>query len=112
MKIENAQSGTVYFARKKAGTLRKTATGYEFSYGLDYLDDPAALPISLGIPLRKEPYFSERLFPFFEGLLTEGWLLDLVSRTLKIDPDDKFNLLLRSGDDTIGAVTVKPEKTR
>ena len=53
---------------------------------------------------------SKTLFPFFEGLLPEGWLLELTTQTLEIDPDDKFELLLHTGSDTVGAVTVRPEE--
>lgn len=46
------------------------------------------------------------LFPFFDGLVPEGWLLHLVS---KIRPDlakDRFSLLLEFGRDTMGDVSV------
>jgi serine/threonine-protein kinase HipA len=48
----------------------------------------------LGLPLRHEPYESPAFFPFFEGMLPEGWYLDIVSKTLKVDPEDRFGLLL------------------
>jgi serine/threonine-protein kinase HipA len=58
--------------------------------------------------LTHEPYESERLFPFFAGLIPEGWLLDLTSRTLKIDPENAFGILLATGGECIGAVSVVP----
>ena len=95
---------------KRAGSLIKRDSGYEFAYDTAYLADPAAVPISLAMPLRSESYHSEVLFPFFDGLLPEGWLLDLTCATAKIDKDDKFRLLLHTGRDPVGAVGILPER--
>ena len=70
------------------------------------MSEKDAQPVSLTLPLREEPYESESLFPFFLGLIPEGWLLDITSRILKIDPENSFEILLASGGDCIGAVTV------
>lgn len=104
-----AEKGNIYYGTKKAGELRKTPEGYEFRYDEAYLNDPTALPVSLALPLRREPYRSDRLFPFFEGLLPEGWLRDLTCSTLKIDKNDDFRLLLATCGDTAGAVSVVRE---
>ena len=98
----------VYYRDKVAGILTKTPEGYEFIYGAEYLDDPTARQISFSMPLRSEKYESARLFSFFDGLLPEGWLLDLISATAKIDKNNKFRLLLHTGKDPIGAVSVRP----
>lgn len=105
---EESASTAVFYGDKRAGTLRRLESGYEFVYSASYLTDPEALPISLTMPLEVKRYESATLFPFFEGLIPEGWLLDLTTTALKIDKDDKFGLLLHTGKDTIGAVTVKP----
>jgi len=98
----------VFYNQELAGVLRQLPEGYEFSYAADYLKKPGALPISLTLPLTPEPFQSNTLFPFFDGLLPEGWLLDLTASTLKIDSHNRFELLLHTGADTIGAVTVRP----
>ena len=98
----------VYYRDKKAGVLTKSAAGYEFAYDPIYLLDPGAQPISLSMPLRAEKYESAKLFSFFDGLLPEGWLLDLISISIKIDKNDKFRLLLHTGRDPIGAVSFRP----
>ena len=98
----------VYYRDKRAGILTKTAAGYEFAYDPIYLLDPAARPISLSMPLRAEKYESFKLFSFFDGLLPEGWLLDLISTSTKIDKNDKFRLLLHTGRDPVGAVSIRP----
>jgi serine/threonine-protein kinase HipA len=101
--------GAVYLSDKKAGLIERTDSGYRFTYNQEYLSTKEAQPVSLTLPLREEPYESESLFPFFLGLLPEGWLLDITSRTLKIDPENSFEILLATGGDCIGAVTVIPE---
>jgi serine/threonine-protein kinase HipA len=98
----------VYYDGVPAGILRRKADGFAFTYDSDYLHRPDALPVSQTLPLRSEPYESTSLFPFFDGLLPEGWLLDLTTTALKIDADDRFGLLLGTGGDTVGAVTVHP----
>jgi len=101
-------SAIVYYGDKKAGLLKKKEDGYEFEYDLSYLNNADAKPISLTIPLTQEKYFSDRLFPFFENLLPEGFLLDMTVAKLKIDKNDKFNILLHVGKDTVGAVSIEP----
>jgi serine/threonine-protein kinase HipA len=101
--------GIVYLWDKKAGLLERTERGYRFTYYQEYLSEKDAQPVSLTLPLREEPFESESLFPFFLGLIPEGWLLDITSRTLKIDPENSFDILLATGGDCIGAVTVIPE---
>ncbi len=112
-KNKTKQAALVFYGKDLAGRICKDpegpGSGFEFEYDAAYLQKPGARPISLGLPLQKEKYRSKTLFPFFEGLLPEGWLLELTSQTLKIDPDDKFDLLLHTGSDTVGAVTVLPE---
>jgi len=95
----------IYCRDRLAGRLSEAEAGYRFVYDADYLVDGEA--ISLTLPLRAEPYEAEGLFPFFEGLLPEGWYLEIVSRTLKIDPADSFGLLLKTCGDCIGAVGVR-----
>jgi len=103
-------SAIVYYQDKAAGLLKKTQDGYEFSYDSDYVKDNNSKPISLSMPLSEKKYFSVKLFPFFDNLLPEGWLLELTVSRLKIDKNDKFNLLLHVGNDTVGAVRIKPLK--
>ena len=65
-------------------------------------------PIAVAFPLRAEPYENRTLFPFFKGLLPEGWYREVVCQTLKIDPKDDFGLLVKACGDCIGAVWIKP----
>ena len=98
--------GKVFVQGRYAGMVEETEGGYSFAYDSGYLEanGPA---VSLTIPLQEEPFFSETLFPFFDGLIPEGWLLSVVTRNWKLDPEDRFGLLLVSCEDSIGDVSVK-----
>ncbi len=88
-----------------SGELRRTSKGYEFKYLASYLSRPTASSIAHLLPLREEPYESQKLFPFFEGLCFEGELLAAYSQSCRIDPTDYFTLLANFGEDTIGSTT-------
>ena len=102
------KEGAVYFADTLAGVIRETDEGYEFSYNSEYLKMQDAKPVSLTLPLSGDIYKSKVLFPFFDGLIPEGWLLDIAIEHWKVNPNDRFQLLLASCRDTIGAVTIIP----
>ena len=99
------RKGQVFYKNELAGYIIETENGYTFQYDYEFLKKD--IFISMSLPPRKEPYYSKELFPFFKGLLPEGWYLNIVSATQKVDDKDFFGLLLASaGGDTIGAVTV------
>ena len=102
-----ARAGRVYVQDRYAGLIRETDSGYEFSYDRGYLQAPGALPVSLTLPLRDDTYTSGTLFPFFDGLIPEGWLLNVVERNWKIDEKDRFGLLLVTCGDCIGDVRIE-----
>ena len=100
----------VYVRNTFAGILSETDSGYRFAYDEDYLRSEDASAVSLTLPLRDEPYDSGTLFPFFDGLIPEGWLLGVVSRNWKIDTKDRFGLLLVACKDGIGNVSIAEER--
>lgn len=100
----------VYVCNNFAGELCETDEGYSFSYDETYITGEDSHPVSLTLPVREEPYTSKTLFPFFDGLIPEGWLLDIVSRNWKIDIKDRFALLLVACKDPIGSVSIMGEK--
>ena len=104
------RSADIYVLDRLAARLDEQETGYRLQYDRDYLADAGAAPVSLSLPLRSEPYFDKRLFPFFDGLIPEGWLLDIAQRTWKLDPRDRMGLLLACCRDCIGAVSVAPHE--
>lgn len=99
----------VYYRDVLAGRLTESDEGYTFQYEVTYLSNPQAQPISLTLPLRSEAYQSLVLFPFFDGLIPEGWLLDVALRNTDISILDRMSLLLLCCKDCIGAVSVVPE---
>ena len=93
---------------RPAGVLEELEDSYRFTYLPDYLNAPGAMPVSLSLPLQPEPFEDKRLFPFFDGLIPEGWLLEIAERTWKLDSRDRIGLLLTCCRDCIGAVGVVP----
>ena len=100
----------VYYKNSLAGILAETDAGYEFCDIKDYLESKNAEPVSLTLPLTDKPYHSNVLFPFFDGLIPEGWLLDVALRNTDISYLDRMSLLLLCCKDCIGAVSVVPIK--
>src|SRR5690606_282354 len=98
--------GIVYYNDNRAGVIEQTDEGYEFRYDSECGSDAASKPVSQTLPLRAEPYLSKTMFPFFDGLIPEGWLLDVTVETWKINPRDRMALLLTECQDCIGAVKV------
>lgn len=105
------KKGNVYYRDHLAGWITQTDDGYEFAYDPFYLASGDAEPVSLTLPLVEAPYHAKVLFPFFDGLIPEGWLLDIVTNQWKLRADDRFELLLNVCRDTIGAVTVVPAES-
>ena len=95
----------VFYRNRLAGRLTELPDGYRFVYDESYLADGPA--ISLTLPLQAEPFESETLFPFFAGLVPEGWYLHIVSPTIKVDEHDTFGLLMKTCGDCIGAVSLR-----
>ncbi len=96
----------IYVRDSFAGLLSETDEGYIFMYDNAYLSTPNASAVSLTLPLTIMPYISKTLFPFFDGLVPEGWLLEVVSHNWKLNPQDRFGLLLVACRDGIGNVSV------
>ena len=96
-----------------AGKLTETNDGeYLFAYEESYITQHPSWSITLTMPVSKEIYHSKRLFPFFEGLIPEGWLLEIASKTWKINTNDRMGLLLKCCSNCIGAVSVIPNDSK
>ena len=101
------RKGIVYYNNIECGIILENDDGYIFRYDQNWLEDPLAKPISLTLPLQKEEFFSNTLFSFFDGLIPEGWLLNVVSHNWKINPNDRFGLMLSACRDCIGDVCIR-----
>ena len=108
--MEILRTAYVYVRNVYAGELCETDDGYLFSYDSDYIESYGASAVSLTMPLYKQTYTSKTLFPFFDGLIPEGWMLQVVSRNWRINIQDRFGLLIVSCKDCIGNVSIKEVK--
>ena len=98
----------IYVFGKLAGALTENDDGkFSFLYDEQYLNDSSAVAVSCTMPLRSEAYVSDALFPFFDGLIPEGWLLDIAEKNWKLDGRDRMGLLLACCSSAIGAVSVR-----
>jgi serine/threonine-protein kinase HipA len=91
-----------------AGILTEDGGEYRFCYENTYLKRDDAFPISLTLPLQEETFVSPVLFPFFDGLIPEGWLLDIALRNTDISILDRMSLLLLCCKECIGSISVVP----
>lgn len=101
----------VFYKDIPAGTLTETDDGeYIFQYQEDYVQNHPKDFLTFNMPVSSRPYKSNRLFPFFEGLIPEGWLLEIATKSWKLNPNDRMGLLMVCCQNCIGAVDVKPFK--
>ena len=105
--------GKIYLNDIYAGTLTEDENGFTFVYDAGFLRSDKAEAVSLTLPLTDKPYHDTVLFPFFDGLIPEGWLLNIAENSWKINRRDRMSLLLVCCKDCIGAVSVvedEPDK--
>lgn len=103
----------VYYQDDLAGVLVETDDGeYEFTYDKEYVRSFPDRFLTFTMMVSEKTYRSNRLFPFFEGLIPEGWLLEIASKNWKINRNDRMGLLLSCCRNCIGAVSVVPIKEK
>lgn len=97
----------VLFKGNVAGIISESENGYSFQYDSLYLENANAKAVSLTLPIQEKPHISKILFPFFDGLIPEGQLLDIASKMRNAHQHDRFGLLLAlCNGDCIGCVSV------
>jgi serine/threonine-protein kinase HipA len=103
------RQGKVLYKDIFAGIVTETDDGeYVFQYDGQYVEEHPHEFITFTMPVTTKTYMDNRLFPFFEGLIPEGWLLDIASANWKINKNDRMGLLLACCQNCIGAVSVVP----
>lgn len=103
------RQGKVYYNNNLAGIITETNDGeFVFQYDETYVKNYPKYFITFTMPVTLKPYRDNRLFPFFEGLIPEGWLLNIASENWKINKNDRMGLLLACCQNCIGAVSVEP----
>ena len=104
----NLKKANIYLRDNLVGELEKTPQNqFVFTYNDQWIESNKG-PIGLSLPLNQKKYESPELFPFFDNLISEGWLLSHAEKLYCIDRENKFALLLATAQETIGAVTVLP----
>lgn len=105
------RQGIVKYNNIRAGVLTEDEQGlYHFVYDEAYVADHPNQFITFRMPVTTRPYQSNSLFPFFDGLIPEGWLLNIAAESWRINKNDRMGLLLACCQNTIGAVSVHPLK--
>ena len=103
------RAAEIFYHDMLAGILTETDEGhFIFQYDEKYVVEHPGQFLTFTMPVTKYPYHDKYLFPFFEGLIPEGWLLDVAKTHYKINPNDRMGLLLACCQNCIGAVSVKP----
>ena len=102
------RQGRVFCNDVAAGIITEDEHGYTFVYDEAYLSLSDAQPISQTLPLQREPYINNVMFSFFDGLIPEGWMLNIAERNWKINRRDRMGLLLSCCRDCIGNISIAP----
>ena len=82
-----------------------------FRYSDEYMagtDGRQGRPISISLPLQKEPFTPEQTRNFFSGLLPEGFMRRRVSELVHVGEDDYTEILADLGRECIGAIKALP----
>jgi serine/threonine-protein kinase HipA len=104
----------VWLLGHHVGHLAQVDGRLNFTYSAHWLQSDNARPLSLGLPLRAEPFDDRAARPFFAGLLPEGDQRRLIALALHVSRQNDFALLGGIGGECAGAVTLlepgeKPE---
>ena len=100
------KQGFVYKKDKLAGKVWEDENGYSFRYDEEYLKTPIYGEVSKTLPLRSEVFNEKNMLSFFDGLIPEGWLLQIAIDNWKLNPRDRMSLLLTLCKDCIGDISI------
>ncbi len=104
------RTAEVYYKDVLAGILTETDEGrFIFQYASNYVQAHSDQFLTFTMPVTEHPYYDKYLFPFFDGLIPEGWLLDVAKTHYKINPNDRMGLLMACCQNAIGAVSVQSQ---
>jgi serine/threonine-protein kinase HipA len=101
------REGKVIIKDKLAGIVWENEDGFGFQYDKKYLAEPEHGEISKTLPLRDTPFTDKNMIPFFDGLIPEGWLLNIALKNWKLNQRDRMGLLLSVCKDCIGAICIE-----
>lgn len=78
-----------------------------FQYDEGWLTS-SRIPLSLSLPLRREPYLDDESHSFFANLLPEEKMRAVIARNLGVSLNNDYGLLEKIGGDCAGAVSLYP----
>ncbi|MEO8665177.1 MAG: HipA N-terminal domain-containing protein [Ignavibacteria bacterium] len=105
------RKGKVFQHNNFAGLIEEDEEGFKFTYDDEYILSQGE-PVSLTMPIRVKAYNSKTMFPFFDGLIPEGWLLNIAEKNWKVNSKDRMGLLLSVCKETIGSVSIVKEEEK
>lgn len=104
------KKGYVYYDNTLCGTISQTDDNlFVFEYTDSWFNDTNTKSVSLTLPKTQKRYESNILFPFFDGLIPEGYLLEVALKIYNISNNDRMSLLLKTCHNPIGIVSIKEE---
>jgi serine/threonine-protein kinase HipA len=104
-----ARSLDVYLHAELVGQLVQDDGGRMlFAYTEDWLNRPAATPLSQSLPLRKQRFTTKECRGFFAGILPEESKREIIAGNLGISARNDYAMLERIGGECAGAVTFIP----
>jgi len=90
--------------------LKDTSGAIEFRYAPSWLEVAHAIPVSLSMPLREDPYKGEAVTAVFENLLPDSDVLrKRVAEKVGAKGTDAYSLLSEIGRDCVGALQFLPD---
>jgi serine/threonine-protein kinase HipA len=90
--------------------LKEPGGAVSFRYDESWLSRDAAIPVSLSLPLREDPFKGERVVAVFENLLPDSEALRRrVAEKVGAKGTDAYSLLAQIGRDCVGALQFVPE---
>src|SRR5476651_830342 len=99
-----SQDLAVWLNDLQVGELEERRSRLRFTYAeAAFTTYPLNTPLlSVAMPTRYEPYGDPIARPFFEGLLPEGRLREVIAYDLQVNPLDSFTLLRLLARDCAG----------
>ena len=102
--------GKVIIQDKIAGHVWQDDNGYWFKYTDEYINNPVYGQVSQTLPVEGKIFNDKKsMIAFFDGLIPEGWLLNIALENWKINEKDRMELLLAVCKDCIGEISIERE---
>jgi len=104
----------VFLNSRLVGQLRRETSGaIIFQYERSWLEWQPALPVSLSLPLRKQPYVGAPVLAVFENLLPDNdSLRRQIAARARAEGTDAYSLLGAIGHDCVGALQFLPPEVQ